>query len=763
MRSLAPAHLLLALCTAMPCCGGVKAPTKTARALEPPSSSALPGTSRARLVRALRSIPRPEPVLAALSVDAQQRLLSRYAALDAERKLSVHSDDSPLVESLPLLHLVSGGTSPRALFALATTSAGSDELTGSIGLEPAVVRSGASPDAARVAVVGELARRAALNFLRDRAADAATPGKATALICRLVARAAVAVDRREIVLLARELLASSEPSLDNRLDYARELARSGDSAAAARVVAELSLDARHPPRAGSMAALERVIESARVATAPALASEGAGTRLVRARAWLRLGRAAEARAALTAADLRAAPQRLDLAAVGAETMVDNPACPGLPLDVGSPSLCALAFRSSDAVKSARGLLDAAWQSGMGRDDEAVEVYVALRHVLPWLQEAASDLSRGALSAEDSAARVSALRAEILSMAAGSPWLEGLALFLETVRGGAVHSASGRRSETEARALVARASTLAAAGSDRFTQAGVLAVAATLSHQMDVSSLLDAVSAEQLVPPLRVPHAAIQTWAAVTSGQSWRMDAARTELAETMTGSQGSSLDRARLVLGVAEADAIFDPSPRAYQLLSRVAGQLLSDNIPPDLALRAVLDASGALAHGERFDQARKILLGAADANLPPDLRRAEDMLTLIRGYQLVLGVQGARPDALPKARAELAALAAAAKGEAAIVWFELWARELEALQADSTCAQKKLAVCRPALGLRRDARLGLDIKLGSSASAVLLRGALPSGAFDAGFRFSLESGLEPLLSFDPAFLAIGLPRFSTE
>ena len=43
----------------------------------------------------------------------------------------------------------------------------------------------------------------------------------------------------------------------------------------------------------------------------------------------------------------------------------------------------------------------------------------------------------------------------------------------------------------------------------------------------------------------------------------------------------------------------------------------------------------------------------------------------------------------------------------------------------------------------------------------MLLRGALAGGSFDAGFRFSVEYGLEPLVSFDPAFLAIGLPRFT--
>jgi hypothetical protein len=686
LLSLAALSMFMAACTAPP-----KSPPNTATAPKVASVQDVPRTPRERLAQALRSIPRPQPVLDALPLAAQQRLLARYDGLDAERKLSVHADDSAIVESLPLLHLISGGTSPRALFALATTAAGSEELTGIVGLEP--VAPGATPDAERIAIVRELSQRAALNFLRDRAADIALPGKRTGLVCRLVGRAALAVGRRDLVLLARELLADAEPTPDNRLDFARELARNGDPEQAARVASDVGSDAHHAPREGALAELQQSIASARIATARVVpATDDVTSRLLRARAWLHLGRAADARSVL-AADLPAAQQRLDLAAVDAEASIDNPSCPGLPPDVGSPQLCALAFRTSDQVKAARALLEVAWQGGAGRDREAIEVYVALAHVLPSLEEAAADLSRGAASESESADRVAALRAKIQEIAQVAPSLQGLTLFLETVRTGASSGASSLRGDADAKALSARALSLASNDSSRFAQAGVLAVAATLSHQQDISALLDSVPAEQTVPALRVARTALGAWSAVTTGQSWRMDAARAELAETMTALEGSSLDRARLVLAVTEADALFDSSQRGYQLLSRVAGQLLNDDIPPDLALRAVLDASGALAHGERFAQAQKLLDGAASADLPPDLLRARDLLQLIRGYKLVLSMHGASPDRLPTARAGLAALAAESHGDAAGVWFELWARELQALQADASCAKKKLKV----------------------------------------------------------------------
>jgi hypothetical protein len=739
------------------CAGPAKSPQNSnsvAKPVHPPTVLAAP---RERLVSLLRSIPRPEPVLDALPAEAQQRLQARLAGLDAERKLAVHNDDSALVESLPLLHLASGGTSPRALYALATTSAGSEELVG-LGLESEPTTP--SPEALRVVVARELAQRAALNFLRDRAADAASPGKGSALVCRLVARAAQAVGRRDVLLLARELLADTEPSADNRLEFAEELARSGDPERASHVLSELRNDTAHPPREGSLPVAERLIDNARVATAPAATGADSNARLLRARAWLRLGRASEARAVIEP-DLAIADKRLDLAAAVAETRTDNPSCPGLPPDVGDARLCALAFESSRHLQEGRALLETAWQLGAGRDDEAIEAYVALDQVLPWLHETAGDLARGALSPEQSAARVAALRAKIEDIAGVAPWLQGLSLFLETVHGGAT-AASGPLGDAEAKVLAKRA-LLLASSKDPFAQAGVLAVAATLSRQQDISSLLDALPTEQIVPALHLPRAALETWAAVATGALPRMDAARAELAAIMSSAQGGSLERARLVLTISEADALFDPSQRSYQLLSRVAGQLLSDNIPPDLALRAVLDASGSLAHGERFEQAQKILAGAASAELPPDLQRAQDLLLLIRGYKLVLGVHGAGPDKLPQAHADLVALAASVKAETARVWFEIWGRELEALQAEAKCAKRKSGVCREADALRRAARHSLDERLGAAASSVLLRGALPSGSFDAGFRFSVENGLEPLISFDPSFLAVGLPKFSAE
>jgi hypothetical protein len=649
--------------------------------------------------------------------------------------------------------LASGGTSPRALYVLATTSAGTEELSGLLGVEHQT--GDTPPSSTRSAIVRELARRAALDFLRDRAADVLASGKEAALACHLLARVALAVGRADLVLLAREVLVEVEPNSENHLEFAEELARAGDSARAAEELRAARSDKSHPPPVDELARAERMIAAATFTHDHPTASDGRA-KLALARAWLRLGRFDEARALLEP-EVAHAKSELGLAAAYAETLLENPACPELPLGVGTAALCAESFRTSARAKSALALLDSAWQSGAGRDDEAIEVYTALALVVPWMQETAA--APGQSAKDDAAQRIATLRDKIQQIVAIAPRLAGLALFVDALG----FAGAGKPSDSDARSLDERALALAKSDSNRFAQAGVFAVAAALSHRADTSPLIDAIPLEKTESTLRVPRAALEVWAAASSGATSRMDAARAELAQIMLEGRGEAFERARLVLSVSEADALLDGSERAYRLLSRVSGQLLQENAPPDLAFRAVLDAAGALDRGHRTDRAKEVLESAAAAELPPDFERARELLALVRGYQLILSTDSADRTALARARTELTTLAPKSEAESATIWFELWERELEAREKELDCEKRKQTPCREADTLRHTQRKALDARLGALASAVLLRGALPSGSFDAGFRFSAESGLEPFIVFDPALLAIALPKYTAD
>jgi len=222
--------------------------------------------------------------------------------------------------------------------------------------------------------VRELSRRAALDFLRDRAADVLAAGKNTALVCRLVARTALGVGRRDLVLTARELLQEVEPSTENRLEFAAELARAADPERASRALAEASQDRAHPPRPPRSPPFKPQLRrraSSRGQPLPVISPRGCtGPSLAAPRASERGARAARARS-------RCRQTHLGLAAALAETWIELPSCPDLPPDVGTPGLCAESFLTSERVRAATGLLDAAWASAAGRDDEAVEVYTAL--------------------------------------------------------------------------------------------------------------------------------------------------------------------------------------------------------------------------------------------------------------------------------------------------------------------------------------------------------------------------------------------------
>jgi len=728
-----------------------------------PAKHAAPASARApesdplvTLAAALRSIPRPEPVLAALPADARKRLDQRFVELDAERRLAVHTDDSPLVESLPLLHLASGGSSPRALYVLSTTSAGTEELSGLLGVEAA----GAStPDLARLGIVRELAQRAALNFLRDRAADVAVKGKEGLLACIMVGRVAEAVGRRDLMLAAQEVVTKLDPNPENWLHLAHELAFAGFSERAETTLQRVTGDPHAHPSTASLALATGAVNAARfVATHPA--PKTLSERIEVSRSLLQLERKAEVRQ-LLASDAALAPAHLALAVSIAEAKIDRPLCPGLPPGVGTSRLCALAFHSSAEVDSAHALLETAWKSGAGRDETAIERYAALGLFVPWQHAHGEQFERAHPSRADLEPATREFSDKIHEVVAAAPSLSGLDLYVDVMLGTFWAEPDPASAEQAFHALEARALGLAQGPPRRFARAGVLVVAAALSQRFDVSRLIDAVPVKDTPPSLLVQRAALEAWVAATSGAKERMESARAQLADVMSEGAGSSLDRAQLVLMVSEADAVLSGSQSSYQLLSRVAGQLLSESIPPGLAFRAVLDAAGALSRGPRSSRAEEVLTSAAEAKISPDLRDAAQLLSVIQGYRLLLSVHDAQ--SAGAARAELAALTPKDPKANIALWFELWGHELDARVQEAACHQKKQTGCPPASKLRQFSRASLDARVGAPVAGLFLHGTLAGTTGQVSLDFRPGIGLEPLLGFDPTLLAVPVPSFTAD
>src|SRR5207249_2539291 len=92
---------------------------------------------------------------------------------------------------------------------------------------------------------------------------------------------------------------------------------------------------------------------------------------------------------------------------------------------------------------------------------------------------------------------------------------------------------------------------------------------------------------------------------------------------------------ATAVLLLAELDALTAPGERSHHALAQIASQLIGQALPPDLALRAVLDAAGALERLGRTADALGVLSKAAEIESLPG--PAGDLLVLIRAEMLVL------------------------------------------------------------------------------------------------------------------------------
>jgi hypothetical protein len=682
-------------------------PTALPKAAAPPPA---PKPARERLLALLRGIERPDPVLDVLPPAALAPLETRLKALTPEQREQVLSAE--LAPSVPLLHLKAGGGSAAALLVLATTPAAAQELPQAFEAPPQ------ASDAERLRIVRmthDLAQRAANHFLRDRVLDLANvaPAELPPLLSH-IERAAIAAERPDIVRLTLETWAASGASADVLARLGVACAQSEDEKCFAQALAGV------PESADEHARLVKLDK--------AFKTRGDGDPIVKAWALLQLGRYVAAQGAL--APVRAkAKSDLRIAAALAVIAADGTSCPGLQPEIGSPRLCAEAVTLRPGLAAALGDMQAAWLSGGGRDSASAEAYVGLAHVVPWVTSLA--LATDAESLErDFTERYQAL-ARVLSEL---PELKPFSVFAAALAAGitaGLHQPHGQRPQIDSNRK--QELWFAALGVD--APAPRLAVAAVLTADQPVLSLLPATSPVYLAPA----RAGLLAWEGASGGDPAALESAKSALAEQVTAAPKGSTQGARAVLLLAELDAVTAPSERSHGALAQISSQLIGEPLPPDLALRAVLDAAGALERLGRPSDALGVLRKASEIESLPG--PAADLLLLIRAEKLVLEWDAKKDPQRVALAKSLGALELGAMPPTIGFLVGAWASPKVLRQPKQT------------------PRALLEERIGARAAEMMTKGAMRGTRVSLRVSYAFQSGLVPEVTFDPMFVPLVRPE----
>jgi hypothetical protein len=690
------------------CAASTGAPKPSALA-KPATPKPEPKPAKQRLLEALRAVERPGPVLEVLPPSIIKLLQERLAALTPEQREQLLGGE--LGATMPLLHLKAGGSSGSALLALATSPAAALEVPVAFELAGQV----SDQDRLRlVKLAHDLAQRAALHFLRDRVLDlsSAAPSNLGSLLAAIEA-AAVAAERNDIVRLTFEAWAAASAPVEVLGALGVACARDEDEACVRQMLQAVP---ESRPEHARLLKLER-----------ALGSRRDGDPIVKAWSLLELGRYAEARSALAPVAGKAKTD-LRVSAAIAVTLADGAACPGLQPNVGTPKLCADALRARPGLASALADMDLAWQSRAGRDAASTEAYIGMAHVVPWVTELSLPIDK--LSLERSfGSRYQALSKVLAELPSQKP----LAVFCAALAAGVglgLRAAEGERPRLDANQK--QELWFAALGVE--AAAPRLAVGSLLAADQSVAPILP----KSVPSSLLAARAGLLAWEAADGADAQLLEAAKSALAEQLDAApKGSSAGAAALLL-LAELDAHVAPSERSHRALAQVASQLIGEPLPPELALRAVLDAAGALERLGKSSEALGILAKASEiASLPGP---AAELLALIRAEKAVLEWD-AKKDPERKALA----------------------KALGAIPIDSSSRAKAFVI--GAWGSPKILRQGnqspkllLAERIGARAAETFARGALRGTRVSLRVSYQFHTGLTPEVTFEPMLVPLVRP-----
>lgn len=748
----------LGLIAALAACGPSAAPPPPEAPKKPPPIADKPLSKRQQLVRALRSLERSSDVLAALPKGLRTELRDFVQQLGQAERTELGKRESPLARERPLLHLAVGGSSPDALYELAT----SQRLAQDLMTVRAVAMKGSFDDLPPA--VNALATKCAATWLRDRAAEAASPTALTPELADRIDGAAQTLGRGDIVRLAREIGVELVPNDSARwASLARAAAHELDVDATRTALAEAK---KYPPanriQAGRVTRAERALAAAEQAKKLEKSANDLPSRVELARALLDVRRFDDAKQVLAPHRAEAA-SHLGLAAALAESELDNGLCPGLPLGMGSTFLCSLAWKQHPRTAPMSADLERAWKSGAGRDVRGIEGYLAIVQIAPWLYgtmaspgTSQEELGRRFLE------RLASMQKATKEAAGSSPHFAGAVLFADTIAAGyeavvknETKVPAAARADLKKRAIeVAKA-----APSDPLAHASTLAVAALAFRDEDIQPLLESLPKEQIDPSNTFAYQILALWTGTVKQSPDYARAAANELATLIPEYPADSLDRARLVLLLAESDATLQRSAKAYAVLEQVSKPLTVEGVPIELRLRAAIDYAGARALSGKPEEGAQLLEGIV-ASAPIASPDVKTLGFIASSYLFALRARGAAGaerveyrEKFVKLASEPAFMGASAATE---LWRALWLRELDYLTERDRCGA--LRPCADQAEKKRALPAGaLDDKAGPEVAKLIRRGTLPSGTLNLTFAFG-TAGLEGIVQVSPALLVLEAP-----
>ncbi|MCC6902159.1 MAG: hypothetical protein IT377_24525 [Polyangiaceae bacterium] len=716
-----------------------------------------PPTKRQQLIRVLRSLERTSDPIAALSPALRSELREFVQQLGQAERTELAKRESPLARERPLLHLAVGGTSPDALYELGTGQRLAQDLL--------TVRAGGGKSSFDdlPAAVRSLSDKCASTWLRDRAAEAASPTALTPELADRIDTAGQVLGRWDVVRLAREIAVELVPN-----DAARW-------AALARVAAhELDLDAtrgalaeakKYPVvnriQAGRIARAEKALAAATKIKQLEKTATDLPTRLELARALIDSRRLEDARKVL-APHLPEAAKHLGLAAALAEAELDNGLCPGLPLGMGTTFLCALSWRQHARTLSLSAELERAWQSGGGRDVRGIEAYLAIVQIAPWLY---GTVGSPGVSQEELGKRflerLASMQAAAKQAATSESHFTGAVLFADTISAGydAVVKSQTKVPKAARADLTQRAtSAIRAAPKDALSHAAVLAVAALAFRDEDVQPLLDLLP-DDVETTNYMALQVLRRWTGTVPQPAALSRSAATERATLVPEYEADSLDRARLMLMLAESDAALQRTDKTSAVLEQVAKSLTGEGVPLELRLRAAIDYAGVRALSGKPEEGAQLLEQVVAKVLitHPD---AKALGLVASSYLFVLRARGTTGSERAEYRDKFVKLASEPAfgkvSSATELWRALWLKELDFLVESDRCGA--LRPCAERAKQKRAAPLaGLDEAAGPEVAKLIRRGALPTGTLNLTFSFG-ASGLEGLVQVSPALLIMDPP-----